>query len=55
MHLIVLFQHCDEVITKEYPVMKGKSQVCAEMTGEEVKVNSNDPTVKFDKSPKQVK
>ena len=34
--------------------MKGKSQVSAEMTGEEVKVNSNDPNVKFDKSPMQV-
>lgn len=34
--------------------MKGKSQVSAQMTGEEVKVNSNDPTVKFDKSPTQV-
>ena len=48
------FQHCDEVITKEYPGMKGKSQVSAEMTGEEVKVKSTDPTVIFDKSPMQV-
>ena len=47
-------QHCDEVITKEYPGMKGKSQVSAEMTGEEIRVNSNDPNVKFDKSPMQV-
>ena len=34
--------------------MKGKSQVSAEMTGEEVKVKSTDPNVKFDKSPMQV-
>ena len=34
--------------------MKGKSQVSAEMTGEEVKVKSTDPTVIFDKSPMQV-
>ena len=54
MHLIVLFQHCDEVITKEYPGIKGKSQVSAEMTGEGVKVKSTDPTVTFDKSPTQV-
>ena len=44
-------QHCDEVITKEYPGMKGKSQVLAEMTGEKVKINSSDTTVTFDKSP----
>ena len=48
------FQHCDKVITREYPEMKGKSQVSSQMTGEEVKVNCNDPTVKFDKSPMQV-
>ena len=54
MHLIVLFQHCDEVITKEYPGMKGKSQVSVQMTGDEVRVKSNDPTVMFDKLPTQV-
>ena len=52
--ILLLFQHCDEVISREYPVMKGKSQVLAEMTGEKVEVNSNNPTVKFDKSPMQV-
>ena len=51
---VIDLQHCDEVITKEYPGMKGKSQISAEMTGEEVIVNSNDPNVKFDKSPMQV-
>ena len=51
---IIIFQHCDEVITREYPEMKGKSQVIVEMTGEEVKISSNDPTVIFDKSPTKV-
>ena len=52
--ILLLFQHCDYVISREYPVMKGKSQVLVEMTGEKVEVNSNNPTVKFDKSPMQV-
>ena len=53
--ILLLFQHCDEVIPREYPVMKGiKSHVLAEMTGEKVKVTSNNSTVKCDKSPMQV-
>ena len=35
-------------------MIKEKSQVSGEMTGEEIKVYSSDPTVKFDKSPMQV-